>query len=344
MQTILGIDFPTLWFLIVGAVFTGYAILDGFDLGAGAVHLLLKKEDSRRIALNAIGPVWDGNEVWLVIGGGTLFAGFPEVYATIFSAFYIPFMLFLTMLILRAISIEFRSKEAMHWWKKTWDITYSISSILIGFLLGVVLGNLIIGLPIDKNFEFTGTFLQLLNPYALLTGATTIALFAMHGSIYLALKTENRLYTKLSLIVKNTSRVFIIFYVLLTMVTLVYYPHMSAAFKKHPFLFAVPLVTVMNAINTRRLLELRKFFVAFISSSLTVALLLITFAVNLYPVIVRSTINPLYSITVYNGASSQKSLGIMLIIAAIGVPIVVTYTAFVFWTFKGKVKLDENSY
>jgi cytochrome d ubiquinol oxidase subunit II len=344
MQTFIGIDLASWWFLVVGAVFTGYAILDGFDLGAGAIHLLLKKEESRRIALNAIGPVWDGNEVWLVIGGGALFAGFPEVYATIFSAFYIPFMLFLTVLILRAISIEFRSKETMEWWRKMWDIIYSLSSILIGFLLGVVLGNLIIGLPIDKNFEYTGTFVQLLNPYALLTGATTISLFAMHGSIYLAMKTEKRLYIKLSLLVRDTSRVFIIFYGLLTMVTLVYYPHMSSAFKKQPIWFAVPLLTVINAINTRRLLESSKFFAAFASSSLTVALLLITFAVNLYPVIVRSTINPLYSITVHNGASSQKSLTIMLIIAVIGVPIVATYTAFVFWTFKGKVKLDENSY
>ncbi|MFN2424121.1 MAG: cytochrome d ubiquinol oxidase subunit II, partial [Cryomorphaceae bacterium] len=128
---------PTLWLLVVGGVFTGYAILDGFDLGAGALHLFFRKEKSRRIALNAIGPVWDGNEVWLVIGGGTLFAGFPVVYANMFSAFYIPFMLFLVMLIFRAIGIEVRSKEPGKLWRKFWDVSYSVASILIAFLLGV---------------------------------------------------------------------------------------------------------------------------------------------------------------------------------------------------------------
>jgi len=344
METFLGIELSTWWFAIVGAVFTGYAILDGFDLGAGTIHLLFKKEESRRIALNAIGPVWDGNEVWLVIGGGALFAGFPDVYATIFSAFYIPFMLFLVLLILRAISIEFRSKEPMQWWRKMWDALYSVSSALIGFLLGVVLGNLIIGLPIDEHHEYTGHFLQLLNPYALLTGATTLSLFAMHGSIYLVMKTEKRLYTKLSLMVHDTSRVFVVFYMLLTIVTLVYYPHMANTIKRYPFLIAVPVITVFNTINTRRLLEVGKYLAAFFSSALTVALLLITFAMNLYPHIVRSNINSLYSLTVHNAASSSRSLTIMLIIAAIGVPIIAVYTSFVFWTFKGKVKLDENSY
>ncbi len=144
METFLGIDYATWWFLVIGAVFTGYAILDGFDLGAGSLHLFFNKEQSRRIALNAIGPIWDGNEVWLVIGGGALFAGFPKVYASVFSAFYVPFMLFLCMLIFRAVSIEFRSKEPMLWWRKMWDISYAASSTLISFLLGVVLGNILL--------------------------------------------------------------------------------------------------------------------------------------------------------------------------------------------------------
>ncbi|WP_288096268.1 cytochrome d ubiquinol oxidase subunit II, partial [Hydrotalea sp.] len=158
------------------------------------------------------------------------------------------------------------------------------------------------------------------------------------------MKTEKRLYTKLSLMVHDTSRVFVVFYMLLTIVTLVYYPHMANTIKRYPFLIAVPVVTVFNTINTRRLLESGKYLVGFFSSALTVALLLITFAMNLYPNIVRSTINPLYSLTVHNAASSPRSLTIMLIIAAIGVPIIALYTGFVFWTFKGKVKLEENSY
>jgi len=344
MATFLGIDLPTWWFAVIGAVFTGYAILDGFDLGAGAIHLLFKKEESRRIALNAIGPVWDGNEVWLVIGGGALFAGFPEVYATLLSAFYIPFMLFLMVLILRAIAIEFRSKETMLWWRQLWDIVYSISSMMIAFLLGVVLGNLIQGIPIDENFEYQGDFVQLLNPYALLTGLTTLASCTMHGSIYLVMKTEKRLYTKLSIMVSDTSRFFVVCYILQTMVTLVYFPSMSATFKAHPTLFAVPLITVLIIINTRILLEKGKYMLAFMSSAFTMASLLVTVAMNLFPKIIHSTINPAYSITIYNGASSEKSLSIILLFAAIGVPIVATYTFFVFWTFKGKVKLDESSY
>ena len=344
MHNILGLDYPTLWFLVIGAVFTGYAILDGFDLGAGALHLFFKKEESRRVALNAIGPVWDGNEVWLVIGGGALFAGFPEVYATMFSAFYIPFMLFLTVLIFRAIAIEFRSKEKMLWWRKTWDIIYSVSSILIAVLLGVVLGNVMQGIPIDKDFEYQGGFFNLLNPYAIITGITTLALFMMHGATYLIMKTENRLHTKLRLLAKNTSRFFVISYVTRTMATLIYLPQAAEKFRLHPYLFLLPLFTILTIINTRRLLEKGVYFKAFISSALTSALLLITVTVNLFPNIVLSTINPAYNITIYNGASSEKSLGIMLTIAAIGVPLVAAYTTFVFWTFRGKVKLDETSY
>ena len=344
MQTFLGIDYPTWWFLVVGAVFTGYAILDGFDLGAGALHLFFKKDESRRVALNAIGPVWDGNEVWLVIGGGALFAGFPEVYATIFSAFYIPFMLFLTVLILRAIAIEFRSKETMLWWRKTWDIIYSVASITIALLLGVVLGNVMQGIPINKDFEYVGGFFNLLNPYALITGVTVVALFMMHGATYLIMKTEKRLHTKLRVLAKNTSRFFVISYVALTMATLIYLPHTAEKFRTHPYLFLIPLLTILTIINTRRLLEKGVFFRAFLSSALTSALLLITVTIYLFPNIVLSTINPAYNITIYNGASSQKSLGIMLIIAAIGVPLVAAYTIFVFWTFRGKVKMDETSY
>ena len=156
METLFGLDYPTLWFLVVGGLFSGYAILDGFDFGAGAWHLFFKKEKSRRLALNAIGPVWDGNEVWLVIGGGALFAGFPVMYATLLSGMYVPFMLFLLVIIMRAVSIEFRSKEPMLWWRKMWDISYSVSSILLPFLLGVVLGNVLLGMPIGEGFEYEG--------------------------------------------------------------------------------------------------------------------------------------------------------------------------------------------
>lgn len=343
-STIAGIDYPTLWFLVVGAVFTGYGILDGFDLGAGAWHLFFRKEESRRIALNAVGPVWDGNEVWLVIGGGTLFAGFPIVYASLFSAMYIPLMLFLFMLIFRAISIEFRSKEPMKWWRQMWDVSYSISSAMLAFLLGVVLGNVLLGMPLDNNYEFTGSWLSFLNPYAILVGFTTLALFMMHGAIYLTMKTEGRLFTKVNLLLRRSIIAFVILFSLVTLYTLLYIPHLSDGLKENVALFGVPVLAVLAIANIPRLVSKRKYLKAFVFSAITVGLLLITVAVELYPVILLDSSGAGNSITVYNGVASNKSLGIMLTFVAIGGPMAVGYTAFVYKTFWGKVRLDEHSY
>ncbi len=340
----LGIDYPTWWFLVVGGLFSGYAILDGFDLGAGALHLLFRKEESRRIALNAIGPVWDGNEVWLVIGGGALFAGFPVVYASLFSGMYIPFMLFLAALIFRAISIEFRSKEPMRWWRQMWDVSYSVSSILLAFLLGVVLGNVLMGIALGPNFEFQGHWLEFLNPYALMVGITTVALFTMHGAIYLTMKTEGRLFAKVTLLLKQAIIFFVVSFSIVTLYSLIYIPHLSDDFKATPALFIVPVLAFLSIANVPRLAARRKYRQAFFFSSLTVALLLVLVAIELYPVMIFSTVDQHYNLTVYNAASSEKSLGIMLTFAAIGTPLVISYTAFVFWTFRGKVKLDETSY
>lgn len=344
MTTFLGIDYPTLWFLVVGALFSGYAILDGFDLGAGAWHLFLKNEESRRIAINAVGPVWDGNEVWLVIGGGALFAGFPVLYASIFSAMYIPFMLFLFALIFRAVSIEFRSKEKMKWWRNTWDISYSVSSTLMALLLGVVMGNILQGIAIGPDFQFTGHWLEFLNPYAIMVGITTLALFMMHGAIYLAMKTEGKLFTKVNDLLKKSIIFFIVSYALVTLYTLIYIPHLSDNLHENTALFVVPLLAFLSIANVPRLVSKSKYVYAFLFSALSMSFLLILVAIELYPVMVLSTIDPAYSITVYNAASSEKSLGIMLLMTAIGAPLVLTYTVFVYRTFWGKVKMDETSY
>ena len=344
METILGIDLPTLWFLVIGGLITGYGVLDGFDLGAGSLHLFFNKEESRRIALNAIGPVWDGNEVWLVISGGALFAGFPLVYGTILSTFYVPFMLFLVALIFRAISIEFRSKETMAWWRKMWDISYMASSTLITLLLGLILGNLIHGLPFNEKHQFTGNLLSFFNPYSILIAFTTLSLFMLHGSIYLVMKTENRLYAKLTIMVNNCSKFFILCFILASMSTLIYIPHMTDQFKEYPWLFAIPLLAVLTVLNIKRNIDSRKYFTAFVFSSCITAMLLILFAIGLYPNIIISTTDPANSISIYHAASSPKALSIMLLIAAIGTPLVLGYTIFVFWTFRGKVKLNEMSY
>lgn len=345
METFLGLDYPTWWFLVVGGLFSGYAILDGFDFGAGAWHLFFKKELSRRIALNAVGPVWDGNEVWLVIGGGALFAGFPVVYATLFSSLYIPFMLFLVFIIFRAIAIEFRGKEEMIWWKKLWDISYSVSSIMLAFLLGVVLGNVLQGIQIGENYLYQGPgFFEFLNPYALMTGITSVALFMLHGAIYLLLKTEGRLFAKLTRLLKSGMIFFMVSFGITTLYTLLYIPHLSDDFKSNPALFVVPLLVFLSIANVPRLASKKRYKQAFIFSSLTIASLLVLVAIELYPELLLSTIDPKYNIDIYDAASSTKSMKIMLTIVAIGAPLVLGYTVFVYKTFSGKVKLDETSY
>ena len=345
METFLGFDYPTIWFLVIGGLFTGYAILDGFDFGAGAWHLLFKEEKERRIALNAVGPVWDGNEVWLVIGGGALFAGFPVLYASLFSAMYLPFILFLVFIIFRAISIEFRSKEKMRWWRKMWDVAYSVSSIMLAFLLGVVLGNVLRGIAIGPDFQYEGNALiAFLNPYALMVGLTSLALFMTHGAIYLLMKTEGRMYEKLTALLRKGMIFFIVTFSITTLYTLLYIPHLSDTFKSEKLLFIVPLLGFLSIANIPRLVSKKQYRMAFIFSSLTMSFLLILVAIELFPTLLYSTIDPAYDITIYNAASSEKALGIMLTIAAIGTPLVLIYTIFVYSTFKGKVQLDDTSY
>ncbi|GAB3319507.1 cytochrome d ubiquinol oxidase subunit II [Larkinella ripae] len=344
MDTILGLDLPTWWFLLIGALISGYGILDGFDLGAGALHLFFRKEQSRRIALNAIGPVWDGNEVWLVIGAGALFAAFPLVYGTLLSVFYLPFIGLLVAIIFRAISIEFRSKEEMKWWRTTWDVCYCLSSTSIALLFGLILGNLIQGIPLDKDHQFVGRLRDFFNPYALLISVTVLSLFMLHGAMYLAMKTEDRLYARMTVLINQTSKFFILCFITASMATLIYVPHMEAIFHKYPVMFALPLTAVLIVLNMRRMIEKRRYLRGFISSGVTTALLLILFASGLYPNLVLSKVDARGHISIYEAASTDGSLRTMLLFAAIGMPLVLTYTVFVFWTFRGKVKLEEHSY
>ena len=345
METLLGLDYQTWWFLVVGGVFSGYAILDGFDFGAGAWHLFFRKEQSRRIAMNAVGPVWDGNEVWLVIGGGALFAGFPIAYASLLSAMYTPFMLFLFFIIFRAVSIEFRGKEEMKWWRKTWDVVYSFSSIMLGFLLGVVLGNVLIGIPIDANHNYNGdALLSFLNPYSILMGLTSLSLFMSHGAIYLLLKTEGKLYERLVILQKYAMGAFITAFALTSLYTLMYVPHLSDKLLAMPASLILPVLVVLSIANIPRLTHKKKFQQAFLFSSLCISFLLVLCALESYPNLLISSLSPENNIDIYNAASSLKSLKIMMLIVAIGGPLVLSYTYFVYKTFRGKVKIDETSY
>ena len=313
MDTFLGLDYNFWWFLVFGAVISGYAILDGFDLGAGALHLFLKKETSRRIALNAIGPVWDGNEVWLVIGGGALFAGFPVAYAAIFSAFYIPFMIFMIGLIWRGVAIEFRSKEPGKRWRMAWDFIYSFASVVIALSLGLMLGNVAMGLPLNSQHEFVGSSLSFLNLFSIMVSVTTLALFMLHGAIYLAMKTEKRLYTKLTILAKSFTVFFVVSFGITTLYTLLYIPHLSDKIRSNPAYFSLPLLMFLSIANIPRQLNKGKYRYAFISSSVTIATLLAMVALEVFPYLLYATNDLKNSITVTNGASSLKTMKTLLL-------------------------------
>jgi len=338
------LDLNTTWFMLVGVLLAGYAILDGFDLGIGALHLLTRKDIDRRMMINSIGPVWDGNEVWLVTGGGAMFAAFPEVYASAFSGFYMAFMLLLFGLIFRAVAIEFRSKRPGTAWRRFWDVSFSVSSIVSALLIGVALGNVARGIALDAHYEFAQGFFSLLNPYSLIVGITTVALFMMHGAIYGVLKTEGDLQAKVRGWVNNTIIFFIICYAVTTFSTLMYLPHMSENLKAFPVLFLLPILNMLAIANIPREIHKGREFRAFLSSCASMAALLALFGIGMFPNLIFSSPDAANSLNIYNAASSPKTLKIMLIIALMGMPMVIAYTVSIYWIFRGKVKIDAHSY
>lgn len=334
-----------IWFSAFVVLLTGYAILDGFDLGVGMFHLFSKKDIERRLMINAIGPIWDGNAVWLVTAGGALFAGFPAVYATVCSGFYFFVMILLAGLIFRAVAIEFRSKQPMAWWRWFWDIMFSLASLIISVDFGIIVGNLIRGIPLDAAGEFTGDFVSLLNPYAFLIGAVTASLFMMHGVIYIVMKTEGELHDRMREWVNPAIILFILFYAISTMATLIYMPHMVETIKERPIFFLVAVLNIFAIANIPREINRGKDFLAFLSSCGNIICLLALFGIGIYPNVVRAINDPSHlSLTLYNSSSSAETLGILLVIACIGLPMVISYTTVIYWIFRGKVKLDSTSY
>jgi cytochrome d ubiquinol oxidase subunit II len=338
-------DLNTFWFLLVGVLLTGYAVLDGFDLGTGPLLLCAKSDQERRVFLNAIGPVWNGNEVWLVTGGGALFAAFPQVYATVFSGFYDAFMLLLAALIFRAAAIEFRGHRPGTGWRTTWDVAFAVSSLLSALLVGVAMGNIVWGIPLDPAREFEGNLITLLHPYALFTGFTVVVLFIMHANIYLVLKTDSPLQEKLMRWTRLTVPAYLACFVALNAATLLGCPHIVAALRRRPLilgaLFVVGLLVTFNILR-----EIRKNRPgrAFLSSCAALVLHLGLFGAAVYPTIVFATPDHAYDMNIYNSASTAKTLGFMFVVAVIGVPIVLTYTTTVYYVFRGKVVLTEESY
>ena len=337
-------DLNTIWFILIGVLIIGYAILDGFDLGVGVLHLFTKDENERRININAIGPVWDGNEVWLITGGGALFAAFPVVYATVFSAFYLALMLVLFALIFRAVSLEFRGKVDSPKWRRAWDWAFGLGSLLPAVLFGVAIGNILRGIPIDSTGTFTGNFFTLLNPYSILVGVMSLVLFTMHGAIYMSMKSEGEQKMRMK---KLASTLWIGFVVLYTLVT--FYSIFEAKFLFEGILssvlFWIVFIVLLAAVFTIPVMvKAEKFGRAFLASSVTIGCMIGLMAISLYDRFVPSSIDLAYSLTIYNASSTQRTLFTMLIIAIIGMPFVIGYTIVIYRIFKGKVVLDEHSY
>ncbi|GJH41044.1 cytochrome D oxidase subunit I [Capnocytophaga sp. HP1101] len=340
----LGIDYPTWWFIIIGFLITGYAILDGFDFGAGAWHLFFDKKEERRVALNAIGPVWDGNEAWLVIGGAGIFAGFPLMYAELFSAMNTPLMLFLMFIIFRAVSIEVRGKEDNQKWRDTWDTVYSVCSIVLPVLLGVVMGNVLQGLPLDQDFVYQGGALfDFLTPYALLVGVMTLLLFMVHGGLYLLLKTHGDMHHRIEKRINYAYLGFLIVFVAVAIYSMLT-PHLAENIANSTGLKIFPVLLLLSILGVAIFLKKKDYKWAFVSTILTIAFFMIIAALNLHVTFLRTTLEGGNSITVYNAAASTKSLEIMLTITAIGAPLLLIYTYFAYKVFWGKVKIDEHSY
>ncbi len=337
-------DIQTFWFLTLGVLLAGYGILDGFDLGVGILHLGARGDTERRLFLNSIGPLWDGNEVWLVTFGGALFAAFPVAYAASFSGFYVPFMLLLFSLIFRAVSIEFRSKRPEPGWRAAWDVAFSLASGGAVLLFGAAIGNAIQGMAIDGTREFVGDTASLFTPYPLLVGAFAVVTCAMHGSIYLYLKTEGELQRRIHGWMWRTFFLFLIVYAVTSGTTLWRFPHALANFRTIPAAWGVVLLNVLAVANIPRAIHQGRPLYAFVSSSCTIAALTFLFGMALYPNLLDSSLGEAYNLTIYNASSSLKTLRIMRTIALIGMPFVVTYTGIVYWVFRGKVKLGENSY
>jgi cytochrome d ubiquinol oxidase subunit II len=341
-------DFETLsviWFFIAGVLLAGYAVLDGFDLGVGILHPFVAHDDTeRRISMNSIGPLWDGNEVWLVTFGGVLFAAFPNAYATVFSGFYVAFMLLLFALIFRAVSLEFRSKNRSRAWRRFWDWGFFSGSALATLLFGVAVGNAVHGLPLDAEGNVLASVLDQLNPYAVLVGIMTVSLFALHGGLFLYLKTEGEFQHRLRDWMWRSWGFFLVTFMLTTVYTVAEVPRATLNFERFPALVVIVIVAVLAVANIPRCLYWDRPGQAFISSIVTIVSLVALFGAALFPNLVTASNDPALSVTIHNAASSAKTLGIMLLIAIIGMPFVLAYTGIIYWTFRGKVELGEHSY
>ncbi|NTW28496.1 MAG: cytochrome d ubiquinol oxidase subunit II [Coriobacteriia bacterium] len=332
-----------IWFVLLGVLFAGYAVLDGFDLGIGALYPFLGKSDAdKRVMRRAIGPVWDGNEVWLLTAGGAMFAAFPAVYATVFSGFYLALMLVLFALIFRAVSVEFRAHD--EGWAKLWDGAFFLGSALPALLFGVAAGNILRGVPLAANGEFAGNFFTLLNPYALICGVFGLTAFIVQGASWLAVKSSGDLHDRAVGVRSTYSWVYIGLAAITFVGTWTLVPEAFSRLLGSPvgWLFGVLLLgsIVWGQLSIRRGQDLP----AWLAASLSMVAMVGLWASAIFPRLVPALGNDALSLTIENSMSSQLALTAMLIIAIIGVPLVLYYVFLVYRAFWGKISAEGDGY
>ncbi|MBI4679130.1 MAG: cytochrome d ubiquinol oxidase subunit II [Elusimicrobia bacterium] len=337
-------DLSTFWFCVLGFLLAGYAVLDGYDLGVGILHPIAKTDEERRILMNSIGPLWDGNEVWLVAFGASFFAAFPDAYAAVFSGFYAPFMLLLPALVLRAASLEFRGKRPSLEWRRFWDRAFFGSSALAALLFGVAAGNLVAGVPVDSERLIACGVGELLRPFPLLSGILTLCLFAMHGACYLCLKTEGGLQARCHVWRKRFVLAFMVLFMAALASLAAHEASAASHMRERPFLWAFAAGGVLIAAGALRAARSGRGGRAFAGSCIIVVLTVALFCGLLYPDLAPSSLDEAWSLDAWNSASSQTTLRLMAAIALVGIPLAVAYSIFMHLVFRGKVELDQTSY
>ena len=336
-------DLNTIWFLLIGVLIAGYAVLDGFDLGTGVLHLLPRDERERRLMMNAVGPVWDGNEVWLLTGGGALFAAFPPVYAAVFSGFYLAFTLLLVALVLRAVSFEFRGKVASPRWRRCWDVAFGVGSLVPALLFGVAVGNVLRGLEMDATGIGT-TLPGLLNPFALLIGVLGLVMFVLHGATWLGLKTEGALQARMGRWAAAAWVAFIALYAVSTVASYLAAPWLFTRWFANPLTWVFFALLLASCVAGPAAIRAARFGRAFTASAAATVSVIALAAEGLYPRLVPARPDLAASLTIYNAASTPRTLTTMLVIALLGMPFVILYTVLIYRAFRGKTVLTSESY
>lgn len=333
-------DLNILWFILITVLFVGFFFLEGFDFGVGILLPFLGKNDNdRRVIINTIGPVWDGNEVWMITAGGAMFAAFPNWYATLFSGFYLALFLVLFALIIRGVAFEFRSSDRSPRWRNTWDWLIFAGSFLSALLWGVAMTNVVKGVPIDVKMQYVGTFFTLLNPYAIVGGLTTLLVFMFHGALYINLKTTAEMAERASETAKKIALVAIPVVLLFAGLTYLQ-TDLFASLGAGITLLAAGVTLVVAYV----LIRSNKVGWAFIFNGLTILLFTVSLFWGLFPRVMISSLNPQWSLTIYNASSSPYTLKIMTIIALTMVPIVLLYQGWTYWVFRKRVTEKDLHY